>query len=537
MRKTLLGLAGLAFLLGIVLAAAPVRAQSVDDKIKALEQELSELKSQQIDMKKDAAAAAAALPTFSYRPGNGLDIEAADKSWGFRASMETHLRMEFESGRTAIGRSTGEIMGRRWRPYFFYCINNCLWEIETALDLDGFGTGNAWNSTGTASTSILQRGALHLHAEQLNPWLPTVDVGMEVSTSISTARQGSSAIGAQAEYDILSRQAGPNTGRAGQGMVFNWDNRSLGAIGIPGRITRFQFAVAKISEGEDGRPTFTAKYGYNTYLGVEPFSQVKNKWIRGLKVEFGAWFCNNDGAPFVATGTSTAQVGSVLVTGRNVRQNGADNGCDRIRLRDHGDGASQTIFDTGAGSMGRGLYTYLMPGLSWNVGPYTLRAVGGFAEGEDKGGSPGKKRAHNFLIGHDLFLWSPKGFLTGSSSTPGSILIGTHFERNDASCDSGFVGCGGTINPLTGAKSGGINGGEFQRARLLLREWDLWYFVAPRMSVGVNWLWYDASNLRTGRYSAGANLGIFNGNCANTTACAGKGGDWMDVFLNWRYQF
>ena len=43
----------------------------------------------------------------------------------------------------------------------------------------------------------------------------------------------------------------------------------------------------------------------------------------------------------------------------------------------------------------------------------------------------GKKRGHDFLIGHDLFLWSPKGFLTGSANTPGSILVGTHFERTD----------------------------------------------------------------------------------------------------------
>jgi len=42
----------------------------------------------------------------------------------------------------------------------------------------------------------------------------------------------------------------------------------------------------------------------------------------------------------------------------------------------------------------------------------------------------GKKRAHDFMIGHDLFMWSPKGFLTGSANTPGSILVGTHFERD-----------------------------------------------------------------------------------------------------------
>jgi hypothetical protein len=38
-----------------------------------------------------------------------------------------------------------------------------------------------------------------------------------------------------------------------------------------------------------------------------------------------------------------------------------------------------------------------------------------------------------FLIGHDLCVWSPKGWLTGSALTPGSVLVGTHFERTDGS--------------------------------------------------------------------------------------------------------
>ena len=74
----------LALLSAVLFAAAPAAAQSVDDKIKMLEQELTTLKTQQIELKKEATAAAAALPTFEYRPGNGLNIEAADKSWGLR---------------------------------------------------------------------------------------------------------------------------------------------------------------------------------------------------------------------------------------------------------------------------------------------------------------------------------------------------------------------------------------------------------------------------------------------------------------------
>src|SRR5581483_9254069 len=226
--------------------------------------------------------------------------------------------------------------------------------------------------------------------------------------------------------------------------------------------------------------------------------------------EFGTWFCNVD---------NRAQ----------------ENGCGRYRIQDHGDGGRQTLFDTGSDTVGDGLTTALGPGVVWNVGPYTLRAMGSFEQSADRGETRGKKRAHNFLIGHDLFLWSPKGFLTGSATTPGSILVGTHFERADISVDcngSSGIPCSAVV-----ASGGSSLLNQFHRNRILLREWDLWYFIAPRMSVGVNVLWYDASNLRNGRNQAAHNLGICDTPVTGSNCRTGIGGDWTDVFLNWRYTF
>src|SRR5215831_7104821 len=484
MKKGFWGLGALGLMLtALPLAAAPAWAQSVDDKIKALEEELSSLKSQQIELKKEATAQAAALPSFSYRPGNGVDITAADKSWGIRFGIEAHLRALFEAGSPYVGRTNGEVMLRRWRPVIFYCIDNCLYEIEMAWDMDGFGTGNAKNSINTATSSILQRGVVHFHLENLNPFLPTVDIGGDISTSFSLSRQGSSAVGAQLEYDLLSRNVGPNTGRAGWGYVFNWDDRSLSGIGIPGRIGRYQFAMASVNEGDDNLSSFKDKKSFVQYISLFPFSQLKNKWLQGLMFEFGAWFCNID---------QRASAPNNIV----------DNGCARLRIQDNGDSGRQTLFDTGANSIGEGLVTMLSPGITWEIGPYRLRTMGSFMQAADGGFTPspppgsasvlGKKRAHDWLIGHDLFLWSPKGFLTGTANTPGSILVGTHFERTDVSCE-------GRCNFAK------MNGGQFHRDRILLREWDLWYFIAPRMSIGGSLLWYDASNLTT---TVQRNLGI-----------------------------
>ncbi len=475
-------------LAAFLLAAGTARAQSVDDKIKSLEQELGKLKEQQIELKKDATAAAEALPTFSYRPGNGLNIEAADKSWGFRTTIETHFRMYFNAGQDQYERTNGEIEARRFRPAFFYCVDNCLWEIEMAFDKDGFG-GN----------SLFQRAAVHFHAENLNPWLPTIDFGVDVSTSAGgTIRQGSSATGTQADYDLLSRNNGFNTGSSGIGIVFNWDDRSLSGIGIPGRITRLQLAYATPGKGSDNTFQFTDKKDLVTHLGIEPFSQVKNKWISGLRYEVGWFHCAVDDRA------------------------GASNSCNMSRLRENENGAnnSTTIYNTGT-LVGRGRQDYINTGLQWTVGPYRFRGMLGFQNysgGNNAVNSAalrGDPEGRVFLIAHDLFLWSPKGFLTGSASTPGSILFGTHFERNSMRCN----------NCPT------INNGQFHRERVLLREWDLWYFIAPSMSVGVNWIWYDASNLTTGAGSAQDQ--IFN----KANARPGSGGDWMNVILNWRYTF
>jgi hypothetical protein len=487
----------MALLSAVLFAAAPVLAQNVDDKIKALEQELTQLKEQQIEMKKEATAAAAAMPTFSFRPGDGVMIEAADKSWSLRASLEAHYRMLFESGLSEVGRTNGEIMGRRVRPYFYYCINNCFIESEIGFDLDGFGTGNAKNSINDGGSSILQRAAVHFNFQDLNPWLPTLDLGMDISTTGAAAisRQGSSATGVQREYDLMTRNVSMNTGRAGQGINLRWDDRSLSAIGIPGRISRFSVAMASIGEADDGLSSFKDAGGnFDGYIGINPFSQLKNKWLRGLLLEFGAWFCNNRGY-----------------------DGNTDNGCDRVRIQDNGDAARQTLFDTGGSSVGKGWYKTFSPGLAWTVGPYRLRVMGMWLDADEKATSGGNantgrnKKAHNFLIGHDLFIWSPKGFLTGSATTPGSILLGYHFERNDLSC---------------GSCTGG-HFGDFHRNRVILNEWGIAYFFAPRMSVLGTVYWTDASNLPT---TARTNLGFGNRDPR-------KGGDWVDGSLTLRVDF
>jgi hypothetical protein len=215
--------------------------------------------------------------------------------------------------------------------------------------------------------------------------------------------------------------------------------------------------------------------------------------------EMDSWFCNID------------------------QRQTAVNGCSRLQIQDNGNAARQTLFDTGANSIGKGLFTLLSPGITWEIGPYRLRTMGAFAQAADgnftvsQAALRGKKRGRDWLIGHELNIWSPKGWLTGSPNTPGTVLVGTHFERTDVSCDT--------------PRCPGINGGQFHRGYYVVREWDLYYFLAPRMSIGGSLLWYNASNLTT---TVQQNLGC---TARGSAGRPGGGCEWIDGNLNWRYQF
>ncbi len=206
---------------------------------------------------------------------------------------------------------------------------------------------------------------MHWHAENLNPFLPTVTIGMDISgASTSTVRQGSGSVGSQAEYDLHTANNGNNTGRAGNGVVLNWDDRSLAGIGIPGRISRFQLSMANIAEGDDGLSSRTDRKDFNVFLGLDPFSRLKSFWLQGLHFEGAGWFCNVD-------------------------DRAAENGCSRYRIRDNSRAGRQTLYDTGANSIGEGLHTALTPGFGWQLGPYRLRVMGSFQYSED--GRPGDR--------------------------------------------------------------------------------------------------------------------------------------------------
>ena len=133
-------------------------------------------------------------------------------------------------------------------------------------------------------------------------------------------------------------------------------------------------------------------------------------------------------------------------------------------------------------------------------------------------GQRGNSHATGWEISHQLFVWSPKGFLTGSDRTPGSLLVGWTFERADGYCE-GEADAGGSCD----------NSNEFQGNYLTLRQLSAFYFLLNRVSAGVVWNWWKANKVTT---STSRDLG-----CQSKDASSARSCSWHNVMLVFRFEY
>jgi hypothetical protein len=476
---------------------------------------------------KTAAAQDAPAVKPSYQPGKGIVLRQTDDLWSVGFSLETRLDLPFEAGRKAGGRITGEPYDRRFRPFVNLCVFHCIYELELEADVDEFRSEERHPSRLFVLT--LQRSVSYLHFENLYPLLPTFYFGFGYTLEINPYRRGDFTASAQLEYDLLSRNNGFDEGRYVNAVGGRWRNISLAPLAAPGT------ASVDVAAGRIGLPGVgvagarSVRHFFEDNLHefgdwkdsavvgqIKLFDQLDNKWLKGFGLSAGAWFCYPQ---------------------RRLSHD-LTSACDALATFDHGPGGRQLLFFTD--DIGRGMAYYITPGLGWRVGPYELRASGGFQRFANQKSITGRTVANNFLIAHELFLWSPKGFFTGSAEKAGSLLFGMHFERTDLDCNSGggrSVSSGGTcgVNPIQTLPPFNVAASKgFNRNAILLREWDFWYFITTRMSVGVSFLWYRATNLPL---AAQYNLGVRNRASVIADPNQGKGGEWLDVNLAWRWRF
>lgn len=451
-------------LAALILTSVVASAQNHQANIEHLEHRLAIAKSDQQQLQKEVTEAALSLPDFYYRPGGGLTIQAVDRAWSVNFGFEVEMRMLFGSKRVDFdfnapqsSNQNGQILLRRFRPQFSYCVNNCFYETNISYNNDRF-----------VDDSQLHRGEMQVHLEQVTPWLPTVRFGIRGQMPVSYYRQGSTLTGAQSETDLLSRNIGLETGSYNNGLVLDWND-----IKIPSGRAQFHVGMGQFGDGVDGLSRISSRKDVAIYGRIEPFSKTGIKWLEGLGVENMHWWCANTLLISIVNGAPPIN--------RSV--------CGSLTINNPGNYRQESFFQFFPGGVPsvRSMNHYQLIGAGWRLGPYVLRAIRGWQDfdfvGEAPFGDAVDAKGRNFLIANELFLWSPKGWFTGEAETPGSLLLGTHFERVDVSC--GRKNC--------------ASGGEFSRNRIRLKEWGLRYFLLNKISVGASVRVYDASNLRSGR--------------------------------------
>jgi hypothetical protein len=323
----------------------------------------------------------------------------------------------------------------------------------------------------------MQRAVAFIHFENIHPWLPTFYFGADAPSAISTYRQASSNVSFQLEYDMLSRNNGYNTGSMGNGYGLEWSNLPIG----PGSLN-VVYALGNVGASSDGGAIASDQKDHVLYLQYLPFNKTKNKWLSGLGIEWGGWWCSFD-------------------------ENAFEEGCTDTRARETEGGQREQIWRGDNEDGGEGFFW--STGLGWRVGPYFLRAV--FMRQDYDSSST---KSYLWMIANELMLWSPKGFLTGSYSTPGTLYGGWSFERFEGKCESTAGGC--------------ANSGQYESNHALLRQLGIFYVLAPGLNAGLTWHWYDAKKLRVAEQE--------RLDC-RTTGVVGRGCDWHNITLAFRWQF
>jgi hypothetical protein len=464
----------------LMLMAGPSRAQQdVEAQIKALEAEvqkmdslkeqIEQLRSQQIEMKKEATSAAAALPEFSYRPGRGMTIAAADKSWSFNTTYRLNIynyniingKPNFRAAngdQVSTGATGFELFPRRNRLYWTFCWSDCFIEVETSID----GEEAPRNAN-------FRDNEIFFHFEQFNEFLPYFSVGLRRGAGRTHISRSSDNDG-KVEHSIILDGFGWGGDGSHSGLGLGWDEVDIG----PSKNWLF-INLAASRQGTHQEFVNDDRKGLMTFIGTQPFGNVKNKWIQGFEVGFG-YQAHSQNRPENMQGAGGVQEIRV----RNAERRGR---FDLFRPSSTTlAGAATSVCDgeTCDQNFGNGWSQVFIPGFKWTIGPYMLRAVAiktQFAGKQDgMGGIEGK----GWTVDNQIFLWSPKGFLTGSQTTPHSIMLSWGFERGDMDCGTGCDASPGA--------------GSFHSNTVLNRETALWYWIRPSFGVGMWHHWWTSSN-------------------------------------------
>jgi len=405
--RKVFGVASAVFLIGLFVAAAPVRAASTDERIKALAAELEQLKAEQQRvkqeqsyMKEDALAARAKLPSFRYRPGRGLRIRGADRSWEITlgAKFNVHLSFFPAGGRSLTdaddtGPSQGSMIFRHMEFDHYYRLFNGLYQF-----------GVTWNAAdGRSKSEIFQ-----IKFSNWSPYYPDLRILALSPRTFSPQTRVSSGSGiAMERAPVYDNQFATGSTK---GIAFQWSDVPLGPMKIDTATINY-LSGNNAWRDKAARDPVDQK-GVVLGMIVDPFAKSKNKYLKGL------------------------QIGMTYLNARDDVNHG---GNSFIRVRTRGRNNRVQIYRMAT----RGRHLYYEPWINWTSGPFELGYVWSRSDGETnfRGKAGGDKfsdqrlTTNTFAAG--LFVWGSKGFMSGSRN--GGWRISYTHNRSYFDAGSGFA--------------------------------------------------------------------------------------------------
>ena len=412
--RKLFGAASAVAMVGLFVVAAPAGVAGTDERIKALETELQQLKAdqqraekEQSQVRADALAAKMKMPSIRYRNGRGLTFRAADRSWQFTMGAKVQAQMGFFPDRgDDSDLAQGGMALRHMENDTYFRLHNGLYEFGLTADFGG----------GREAASVKSE-RFRINLNNWSPYYPKICVLLLCNGTQSPHNRVSSSGGATLERAPAFDNRFSTFG--GKGVGLNWERVPVGNM----RVDRFSLSyLSNGSMSNDNYYDFEQRSNLKGFLVgtiVKPFAKHKDMYAKGLRVGFT--FVNE-----LAENT-------------------------RMRVRTRNRFNRETVFDIPAVS---GKYTYVEPWIDWSGGPWHLGYTWGRHTGENKGDTDAVITTNTIETG--VYVWGPKGFLSGSRNG-GWRLTYTH---NRTEMDKG-----GFANP------GEVRGNRYTENILMLR----WY--------------------------------------------------------------
>ncbi len=404
--RKLFGAAGAVAMAGLLVVAAPAGAASTDERIKALEAELQQLKTDQqrvekdqSQMQSDALAAKMKMPSIRYRNGRGLIFRAADRSWqiGFGGQFQAQMAFFPEIGDdTNSNLAQGSMLGRHMETDTYFRLMNGLYEFGLTADFSG-----GREAAGVKSETF------RIKLGNWGPYYPNIHV-LAVSP------------GTQSPHNRVSSTSGATLERAPafdnrfstfstKGLGLNWEKVPVGSM----MVNRFSFAY--LSNGSlvnDNRYDWDSSDNKGVVLGitVDPFAKHKDMYTKGIRLGFTYVNSLADGA--------------------------------RMRVRTRRPNRA-TLFDI-RDDLGK--YTYAEPWIDWNGGPFHAGYTWGRHTSENKSaGGGGDPTITTNMIEAGVYVWGPKGFLSGSRNSGWRLT----YQHNRTAMDLGGFQTGSGLRKYT----------------------------------------------------------------------------------------